>query len=246
MNRDSYTLSTGYGLRFTDHDLFMDGILVIDKPRGPTSHDVVQTIRRLTGVRKVGHLGTLDPAASGVLPVAMGRATKRASRLLSSDKTYEFVLKLGMVTETDDDEGRILSEQPVPPALLVRLEELIPQFTGWIMQRPPHFSAVKVGGRRAYELARRGERAELKPRLVRVDLLRIVNVSWPDVRMHMECGGGTYVRSICRDIGEALGCGGHARDIRRLRHGPYTIDAALPLEEIRVRPQICREHLLAF
>ena len=223
----------------------MDGILIRDKPRGPTSHDVVQIIRRATGVRKVGHLGTLDPAASGVLPVAMGRATKQVSRLITSDKVYEFVLKLGIVTETDDDEGRTLSERPVPPALLPRLEELIPRFTGWIMQRPPQFSAVKVGGRRAYELARKGERVELKPRLVRVDSLRIVDVSWPDVRMHMECGGGTYVRSICRDIGEVLGCGGHARNIRRLRHGPYTIEAALSLEEIKVRPQICRERLLA-
>ena len=224
----------------------MDGILIVDKPRGPTSHDVVQTIRRATGVRKVGHLGTLDPAASGVLPVAMGRATKKTSHLIASDKVYEFVLRLGMATETDDDEGRIISEQPVPPDLLIRLEELLAQFTGWIMQRPPRFSAVKVGGRRACDLARRGKWVELKPRRVRVDSLRMVEVLWPEVRMRMECGGGTYVRSICRDIGQALGCTGHARDIRRLRHGRYTIEEALPLEEIKARPQICREHLLAF
>ncbi len=210
----------------------MDGILIIDKPAGPTSHDIVAAVRRLTGVRKVGHLGTLDPAATGVLPLALGRATKAANRFSGATKAYEFTLRLGQRTETDDDAGRLIREAPVPADVLDRLRELLPAFRGEIRQRPPDYSAVKVGGRRAYELARKGRPVPLKERTVVVETLQVLDCNMPDIKMFLSCSSGTYVRGICRDLGEELGCGGHARDIRRVRHGHFALDEAVPLEAL--------------
>lgn len=222
----------------------MDGVLVIDKPKGPTSHDVVQTVKNLVGAEKVGHLGTLDPAATGVLPLVINGATKHAAHLAGVEKTYEFTLRLGIVTETDDDTGKVISESSIDKGLLAKLEEILPRFTGRIMQRPPKFSAVKVNGRRSYKLARGGRDVEPAPRQVQVDTLCITGGSPPNVNMKVECRSGTYVRSLCRDLGEDLGCGGHAADIRRLRSGDYTIDKAISLDELVKNPDIWRSAIL--
>ncbi len=210
----------------------MDGILIVDKPAGPTSHDVVARARRVLGAKKVGHLGTLDPAASGVLPLAIGAATKRAAELAGIEKVYDFTLVLGRTTETDDDQGEVLSENAVPDDAVQRIEEALPGFTGKIMQRPPKYSAMKVQGRRAYQLARKGAQFELPPRPIEVQSIEILDVALPEVRMRVACSSGTYVRSICRDLGEAVGVGGHAKGIRRLRSGRYLIDRSVTLEEL--------------
>ena len=222
----------------------MDGIIIIDKPRGMTSHDVVHIVRRISGVKKVGHLGTLDPAATGVLPLALGKATKSASKLSVKGKTYEFTLRLGVATSTDDDEGEIIDQRPLPENLLEKLEPLLSAYTGDIMQRPPNYSAIKVDGRRAYELARKGIDFVLEERPVHVDSLEILEISGADVKMRMSCGAGTYVRSICRDLGNELGCGGHAKDIRRTVHGNYSIDKAIKLSDLKESPELIAEHLL--
>jgi len=223
----------------------MDGILVIDKPAGPTSHDVVSRVKRLIGARRVGHLGTLDPSASGVLPLAIDGATRRAGELAGHEKVYEFTLRLGLTTDTDDDQGRVTTEQPVPADAGERLRAVLPEFTGRIMQRPPRYSAVKVAGRRAYELARLGVEFELVPRPVTVERVEILGERLPEVRLRIACGPGTYVRSLCRDIGRRLGMGGCAREIRRLRSGHYTIDDAVTLEELERDPKLWEERLIS-
>lgn len=222
----------------------MDGILIVDKPAGPTSHDVVATVKRLIGASKVGHLGTLDPAASGVLPLAINGATKRAGELAGIEKTYEFTLELGRTTTTDDDTGEVVAKSKVPADALDRLNAVIPQFIGNVMQRPPKFSAVKVSGRRAYQLARKGTDFQLDERTVKIDAIAVLGGKSPSVRMRVECNSGTYVRSLCRDLGEEIGCGAHASEIRRLRSGPYIIDGAVKLEELGLSPQSWRDCII--
>lgn len=222
----------------------MDGILIIDKPAGPTSHDVVQIVKRITGARKVGHLGTLDPAATGVLPLAIDGATKFASSLSGREKTYEFTLCLGVVTDTDDNAGRVLATAPLCDDIMGRLEAALPHFIGRIMQRPPAYSAKKVEGRRAYELARRGMEVPVEPKAVIIKNLYITSICTPNVNMMLECETGTYVRALCRDIGEYLGCGAHAAGIRRLRSGPYIIDEAVTLDELKEHPGLWVDRIL--
>lgn len=221
-----------------------DGVLVIDKPEGPSSHDIVACVRRVTGIRKVGHLGTLDPAASGVLPLALGAATKRAAELAGQEKVYEFTLVLGNTTETDDDAGMQTGSAEVTPAMIERLPGLLPEFTGTILQRPPAFSAVKVRGMRAYERARLGQAVEVKPREVTIESLHIIEEAPPRIRMRMECRSGTYVRSLCRDLGVALGCGGHASRIRRLQSGAFRIEQAVELREFLSAPEAWRRSVV--
>ncbi|MFH0798617.1 MAG: tRNA pseudouridine(55) synthase TruB [Pseudomonadota bacterium] len=221
-----------------------DGVLVIDKPAGPTSHDIVQQVKRITGARKVGHLGTLDPAATGVLPLVINGATKRAQQLSGTEKIYEFTLKLGARTDTDDDAGQVVARGLLPPDALERLNELLPRFIGRILQRPPDYSAIKVGGLRAYDAARKGNALSLEPRFVEINSLSIISSDGADVRMRLECRTGTYVRSLARDIGEALGSLGHASRIRRLRSGPYIIDEAVTMAELIDCPETWRRKLL--
>lgn len=223
----------------------IDGVLVIDKPAGPTSHDVVQIVRRIIGARKVGHLGTLDPAATGVLPLVINGATKRAKELAGDEKIYEFTLKLGVRTDTDDGTGRVIAQGAVPPDFIEKLEAVIPRFIGIIMQRPPAYSAIKIGGRKAYEMARLGQGVDIEPRPVQIDSLTILNSDGSDVRMRIECRSGTYVRSLARDLGAALGCFGHAGGIRRLRSGRYHIEDAIAPQELAGNPGILSERLLA-
>lgn len=210
------------------------GVLVVAKPSGMTSHDVVARVRRLLGVRRVGHAGTLDPAATGVLVVGVGRATRLLGYLTGCDKEYETTIRLGATTTTDDADGQIVSRQPVDA--VPDLEEVLTRFVGEIEQRPPAVSAVKVAGRRAYARARAGEVVVLEPRIVRIhriELRRTRRVDdLLDVDLVVACSAGTYIRSLARDIGEALGVGGHVRRLHRTRVGTFSIGDAVPLDDV--------------
>lgn len=213
----------------------MEGILIIDKPAGPTSHDVVAEVKMLLGAGKVGHLGTLDPLATGVLPLVINGATKFANMLSGDSKVYEFDLVLGRQTDTDDDEGSVIAEMEVSEDALGRIETIKGSFTGNILQVPPAYSAVKVGGRPLYKNARKGRSVEVKPRQVTIDELCVLNSHRDDngrfcVRMRMRSSSGTYVRALCRDLGKAAGSLGHAANIRRLVSGDYRIEDAVGLD----------------
>jgi tRNA pseudouridine55 synthase len=215
----------------------IDGILVVAKPAGPTSHDVVAMVRRLTGVRRVGHGGTLDPFAMGVLPLFLGHATRMVEYHLADAKAYLASVALGARSTTDDVDGQLTpGEGPAPTR--EALELALVAFRGDIDQVPPDHSAVHVGGRRAYELARGGEKPGLAPRRVTIHALDIVGwddsvAGRPTVALDVRCSAGTYVRSLARDLGEALGCGAHLAALTRTASGPFRLDAAHPLDEVR-------------
>lgn len=213
----------------------MDGILVIDKPAGPTSHDVVQMVKRAIGARKVGHTGTLDPAATGVLTLCINGATKRAGELSGGEKIYEFTLILGAQTDTDDDTGKIIEEVAVDDSHVSQLETVLKKYIGTIEQVPPAFSAVKKNGVRSYKQARKGKQVSLEPRDVIIHDLAVLGVDNNRIRMSMRCEKGTYVRALCRDVGKDLGCGGHATDIRRVKNGDFSVDDAISLDEVPER-----------
>lgn len=219
----------------------IDGILIVDKPAGPTSHDVVSEVKRILGAKKVGHLGTLDPDATGVLPLCINGATKQARMLSGGEKIYSFTLVLGKITDTDDSKGKVIAEHTVEPHHLYKLETTVDHFIGEIDQIPPQYSAKRVKGRRFYKMARRGVKVDAEPKRVWVHELTIEEVGGFEVRMQMRCGPGTYVRALCRDIGQALGCGGHASDIRRIKSGRFTIDQAIRLEDV---PSHWKERLI--
>ncbi len=213
------------------------GVLVIAKPAGPTSHDIVALVRRLSGARRVGHGGTLDPFASGVLPVFLGSATRMAEYHLHDTKAYRAVACFGAVSTTDDIEGE-LTRSDAPRPTRQDVEEALHAFRGHIVQRPPDYSAVKIAGRRAYELARRGERPELRDREVDVHELQVT--SWdetdpsaPCATIEIRCSAGTYVRSLARDLGERLGCGAYLAALSRTASGPFRIEDAVDLDEAR-------------
>lgn len=212
----------------------MDGILIIDKEQGYTSHDVVARLRGILHQKKIGHTGTLDPDATGVLPVCLGRATKVCDLLTDSDKTYEAVLQLGVVTDTQDLGGTILSECPVT----VSEEEVrtaIESFTGEYAQIPPMYSALKVGGRKLVDLARAGVEVERKPRIVRIHQIEILRMELPMAVLRVSCSKGTYIRTLCHDIGQKLGCGGAMAGLRRLRAAGYTAEEAISIAEVQAR-----------
>ncbi|TAM74254.1 MAG: tRNA pseudouridine(55) synthase TruB [Chloroflexota bacterium] len=215
----------------------LDGIIIVDKPAGPTSHDVVALVRRLTGVRRVGHGGTLDPFAAGVLPVFLGRATRVVEYHLADDKGYRARVSFGARSTTDDLDGELTpSAGPLPGREAV--EAVLGQFRGPLVQTPPDYSAVHIAGRRAYELARAGQKPELKARQVTIHALDLVD--WdaaegerPVATFEIRCSAGTYVRALARDLGEALGCGGYLVGLTRTASGPFTLAAAHPLEAVR-------------
>jgi tRNA pseudouridine55 synthase len=215
----------------------MDGVLIVAKPSGPTSHDVVGLVRRLSGARRVGHGGTLDPFAAGVLPVFLGAATRIVEYHMGDDKAYRATICFGARSPTDDRDGELIpGEGPAPTRQAV--EEALADFRGSILQRPPAFSALKVGGRRAYQLARRGQTPELPPRPVIIRSLELVE--WDDsdperpmAVVDVECGAGTYIRSLARDIGDKLGCGAYLGALTRTRSGPFSLEGALDLDKLR-------------
>lgn len=209
------------------------GLYVIDKPVGPTSMDVVRRVRRAAGGCKCGHGGTLDPLASGVVVCALGKATKAVEGLMDHAKIYEATVDLSAFTVTDDAEGaREEVTIPEAPDLSAIRSCLASLSGGEIMQLPPVYSALKIGGQPAYERARRGEDVRLAPRPVRIDTIDLLDYAWPLLGIRVHCGRGTYIRSLARQIGEGLGCGGHLRALRRLAVGRFTVAGATPLDEL--------------
>ena len=209
----------------------MDGILVIRKDKGYTSHDVVAKLRGILHMKKIGHTGTLDPAAEGVLPVALGRGTRLVELLTEKEKTYEAVLRLGVSTDTQDMTGTVLSEMPVT-VTEEEVREVVESFVGEQMQVPPMYSALKVNGKKLYELAREGKTIERKPRPVVFYEIRIMDISLPLVRISVTCSKGTYIRTLCNDIGEKLGCGGAMEELLRTRSGNFTLEESLMLSQV--------------
>jgi tRNA pseudouridine55 synthase len=208
------------------------GILVIDKPAGWTAHDVVARVRRLTGVRRVGHAGTLDPAATGVLPVCVGEATKVVEYLSAHGKTYLAAVLLGTVTDTDDLDGWTIAERDAHDISRALVEARLPPFVGEITQIPPAYSAIHIDGQRAYALARAGKAVDLPARQVTVHRLALVAWSPPVAWLVVDCGAGTYIRAIARDLGMALGCGATLARLIRLRSGPFRLCEAWSLDEL--------------
>lgn len=214
------------------------GFLVLDKPAGPTSHDCVSRVRRAYGLKRVGHGGTLDPAVTGVLPIALGPAT-RLLPYLPGEKAYLATVQLGVRTSTDDLEGAVLQQWPLPSHLLTHdIESALTPFRGSIAQRPPAFSAVHVQGQRAYSLARAGQDVELPPRLVHLHRLDLLAWDPSQGRVHLaiDCSSGTYVRSLARDLGEALGCGGALASLRRTSAMGFQLSQSVPLDALMASP----------
>jgi len=207
------------------------GILNVDKPSGMTSHDVVAAVRRTLRQQKVGHAGTLDPMATGVLLMCLGDATRLSEYLMASPKTYRAEIRLGVSTTTDDAQGRIVDEQPVT-ATCEEIETALRAFVGRIAQVPPAFSAIKRGGKRLYELARQGIAVNAPPRQVEVYALRLLECDLPRLCIEVRCGPGTYIRALARDLGHALGCGAHLTALRRTQSGGFSVDEALPLDAL--------------
>ena len=211
----------------------VSGVLVVDKPVGLTSHDVVQIIRRGTGIRRAGHTGTLDPRASGVLVILVGPAVRLSEYVSASDKRYQATVRLGASTDTYDAEGTILSTRSVEDVTEESFNEILQTFTGEIIQVPPPYSAVKVKGRKAYEIAREGEEVILEPRTINVYSLEILEWSPPEVVIDVYCSSGTYVRSLANDLGKSLGTGAHLVGLRRTKSGRFTLRDAVPLRRLQ-------------
>lgn len=210
----------------------MDGVIVVDKPEGWTSHDVVGKARRIARTKKIGHLGTLDPIATGVLPLVVGRATRLAQFYTRSDKIYEGVVRFGWSTNTYDRAGVAAGEAVAVTLDPAALENLLERFRGEFLQTPPPVSAKKVDGKRAYELARRSLPVELEPVTVHVYELTVLDVNGAEARLRAHCSGGTYMRSIAHDLGQALGCGAHLASLRRLASGEFEIDQARTIAQL--------------
>ena len=206
----------------------MNGIVIIDKPQGWTSQDVTARLRRVFNTRRIGHGGTLDPMATGVLPVFVGRATRGVEFFEHAEKTYETVLRLGMTTDTEDISGNVLTEQD---AFVTgeELEAVLEKFRGEIMQVPPMYSALKINGQKLVDMARKGKTVERQPRPITIHELTLLGMEAEGIRLRVRCSKGTYIRTLCKDIGEALGCGGCMAALRRVQAGEYTIDEAVPL-----------------
>ena len=210
----------------------LDGVLALDKPPGWTSHDVVAKLRGTFRGAKVGHAGTLDPAATGVLPILIGQATRIAEYLVEWDKEYCAVLRLGATTDTQDATGEVLERKPVPTLSLEQVESVARRFEGVVSQIPPMYSAVKVAGVPLYRSARAGKVVAREPRPVTIHELRVVALNGDDITLRVRCSKGTYIRTLCADLGAVLGCGGHLLSLRRTRVGPLTLDHAVKLEDV--------------
>lgn len=211
------------------------GIINVYKQRGYTSHDVVAKLRKITGQKKIGHTGTLDPEAEGVLPVCLGRATKLSDMLTDKDKCYETVLLLGLRTDTQDIFGKILCEEKIQGIKDTSVESVIRSFIGEYEQIPPMYSALKVNGKKLYELAREGKTVERKARKVEIYDISVLKTELPRVHMIVHCSKGTYIRTLCYDIGEKLGCGGCMESLIRTKSGVFEIENSFTLQEIEKR-----------
>jgi len=214
----------------------LDGALLIDKPTGPTSHDVVDAIRRQFQIKKAGHCGTLDPNATGLLVLVLGRATKLSEKLMASDKVYEGALRLGEATTSYDADGELTASLPVPPLTLDQLNQEAATFVGDQMQLPPMVSAVKKDGVPLYKLARKGIEVERKERMIHIYNFRFTKYEEPTGHFRVACTKGTYVRSLAHDLGQKIGCGGHLAALRRIVSGKFDLADALPLDQVLALP----------
>ncbi|MGA3282990.1 MAG: tRNA pseudouridine(55) synthase TruB [Verrucomicrobiota bacterium] len=210
----------------------LDGAILIDKPSGPTSHDVVDAIRRKFGIKKVGHCGTLDPNATGLLIIVLGRGTKLSEKMMSDDKVYEGTVKFGEATNSYDSDGEIISTAPVPVLTLDQLNEAAAAFIGDQMQTPPMVSAVKKDGVPLYKLARKGIEVAREPRLIHIYNFRFTGYCEPLGQFRIACTKGTYVRSIAHELGQKLGCGGHLATLRRVTSGKFDVADATPMDDV--------------
>ncbi|HLH57300.1 MAG TPA: tRNA pseudouridine(55) synthase TruB [Verrucomicrobiae bacterium] len=210
----------------------LDGAILIDKPAGPTSHDIVDSIRRQFGLKKVGHCGTLDPNATGLLIVVLGRGTKLSERLMSDDKVYEGTIKFGESTDSYDADGELTSSLPVPPLTLEELNQSASEFVGDQMQTPPMVSAVKKDGVPLYKLARKGVEVAREPRLIHIYRFRFSSYAEPVGRFEIACTKGTYVRSVAHELGQKLACGAHLSTLRRVISGKFDVANATEFEEV--------------
>ena len=214
----------------------MNGIVIIDKPAGWTSQDVTARLRRVFGTRRIGHGGTLDPMATGVLPVFVGRATRGVEFFEHAEKTYETELLLGAATDTEDTTGTVFTRREVS-VTQEQLDGTLERFRGEIMQIPPMYSALKVNGQKLCDLARKGRQVERQPRPVTIHELTLLSREGDTLRLRVRCSKGTYIRTLCADIGEALGCGGCMQALRRTQAGEYTIAEAVPLQQLLESPE---------
>ena len=216
----------------------LDGLLLVDKPSGPTSHDVVAQIRRRFRIAKVGHGGTLDPMATGLLVILLGKGTKISDRVMGHDKTYEGTLRLGLETDSQDADGRIVAEKDAAAVTAAQVEEQFKLRLGDQMQLPPMVSAIKIKGVPLYKLARKGETVERQPRFIHVYRFELLDFTPPDVRFRVECTKGTYVRTLAHDVGQALGVGAHLVALRRTKIGQIDVAQAHPLAELLEAPAL--------
>ncbi len=210
----------------------LDGAILIDKPAGPTSHDVVDAIRRRFQIKKVGHCGTLDPNATGLLIIVLGRGTKLSEKLMGDDKVYEGTIKFGETTDSYDSDGELTASLPVPPITLEQLNEEATKFIGDQMQMPPMVSAIKKNGVPLYKLARKGIEVEREPRLIHIYNFRFTNYAEPLGEFRVACTKGTYIRSIAHDLGQKLGCGAHLTTLRRSVSGKFDVADAIKLDDV--------------
>src|SRR5213593_1795519 len=224
-----------------------DGAILIDKPSGPTSHDVVDAIRRQFRIKKVGHCGTLDPNATGLLIIVLGRGTKLSEKLMGDDKVYEGTIKFGETTDSYDADGEVTASLPVPPLTLEQLNETAAQFIGDQMQTPPMVSAVKKGGVPLYKLARKGIEVEREPRLVHIYSFRFSDYEEPLGHFRLACTKGTYVRTVAHELGQKLGCGAHLATLRRVVSGKFDVAQSLPMDEVlRLTPRELEKRVIPF
>ena len=215
----------------------LDGALLIDKPAGPTSHDVVDIIRRNFGIKKVGHCGTLDPAATGLLIIVLGKGTKLSEKLMADDKVYEGAMKFGATTSSYDADGDVTATAPVPPLTVEQLNEAAKSFVGDHLQTPPMVSAVKIDGVPLYKLARKGVEVERKPRLIHIYTYKFTDYTEPIGVFRVACTKGTYVRSLAHDLGQKIGCGAHLSTLRRLVSGKFDVADSIAMEELCKLPK---------
>ena len=211
----------------------MEGIIVVNKPDGMTSHDVVARVRKKFNMRRVGHAGTLDPLATGVLVVLLGKATKLFNKFVAFDKAYRATLILGMATTSADIQGKVIERKTYDHITQKQVEDIFKNFVGNIEQIPPMVSAVKIAGRKLYQLARKGIEVERKPRQIRIDCLRIEEFNPPEVKFYLECSKGTYVRQLAEDAGKALGCGACICQIQRTKVGTFSIEEAVDIKDLK-------------
>ncbi len=210
----------------------LEGVLLVDKPRGCTSHDVVARLRRKLSMKRIGHAGTLDPMATGLLIMLIGKATRVSQYLTSLDKEYEGTIELGKITNSQDADGEVMEARPVPALTEAEVRAAMQAFLGDQYQTPPMFSAIKVEGVPLYKMARRGEEVEREPRFIRVSSYELTGLALPQIHFRLRCSKGTYVRTLAHDLGQKLGCGAHLSALRRTATDKLRVETALPLEEI--------------